>query len=129
METKKVQVSVDKKREQRIEKETKKGRGEREGIPSFFGEGGSAHQHILCCMWVTLSVCHFDTSPLNAKAKRNTVTSNKREKENKESQKHVVGSWKVEKKHRKDKSEWKKRKFKSAKTNRESDRLKKKKER
>ena len=35
MEKKKVQVSVDKKREQQIEKEEKKGRGEREGIPSF----------------------------------------------------------------------------------------------
>ena len=45
MEKKKVQVSVDKKRERRIDKETKKGREEREGNPSFFGERGD--QHIL----------------------------------------------------------------------------------
>ena len=41
MEKKKVQVSVDKERERRIDKETKKGREEKEeagGIPSFFGE-------------------------------------------------------------------------------------------
>ena len=54
MEKKKVQVSVDKKRKQRIEKETKKGRGEREGIPSFFGEGGSARTGIHAGDFVSL---------------------------------------------------------------------------
>ena len=51
---------------------------------------GKGDQHILNFMVVTSPVCHFDTSPLNFEAERNTVTSNKRE-EKKESQKYVVG--------------------------------------
>jgi len=70
-----------------MEKEKRKVQ-RREGVPSIFGEGD---QHLLLCMLLTLSVCHFDTSPLNAEAPLNTVTSNKREEKTKESQKHVVG--------------------------------------
>ena len=61
----------------------------------FFGAEGD--QNILAAMPVTLPVCHFDTSPLNAKAKENTVTSNKREKE-KRVTKNMVGICKKNKK-------------------------------
>ena len=41
---------------------------------------GKGDQHLLWSMLLTSPVCHFDTSPLNAEAPLNTVTSNKRRK-------------------------------------------------
>ena len=58
----------------------------------FWAEGD---QHVLWYMLLTSPVCHFDTSPLNAEATENTVTSNKREK-NKKSHKKQHG-WKCKK--------------------------------
>ena len=87
-EKKKVQVSVDKKRERRIEKETKKGREEKEGIPSFFGEGGSAHTVIHVEDFVSLPLRHI-TIECRSRTKHCHIKQEREEK--KESQKYVVG--------------------------------------
>ena len=88
-EKKKVQVSVDKKREQQIEKETKKGREEREkAFHLFCWERGSARTALHVVDFVSLPLRHI-TIECRSTIKHCHIKQERRKK--KESQKYVVG--------------------------------------
>ena len=88
MEKKKVQVSVDKERERRIDKETKKRREEKEEAFHLFSGGRrSAHTAIHAGDFASLPRRHI-TIEFRSLVKHCHI---KQERERKESQKHMVG--------------------------------------
>ena len=114
MEKQKVQVSVDKERERRIDKETKKRREEKEEAFHLFSGGRrSAHTAVHIGDFASLPLRHI-TIEFRSRRKHCHIKQERMREEKKNS--HKTCGWKLEgrKKTKKDNQNGKRRKFKSA---------------